>query len=441
MFEQSYYNQEPAEPAKEGEFLYGYEVRSWELTPRLYKIIAASAAANILALLIFGQASFLTAKGCDNPLVGRVCQVLDTVYVGSLLFGTDREYVDVAYDKTNLDDVDVTFVDVSGMTPPLDYPPGYFQLANPEQQFPAPDQASLNSGFIAPGIPNNPSFNSPGLINTPQVIPQPNPDVVQGQLPTFGDNRPPLNRKGPKRPPLAGNSAVGINDNTNTTGNPTVDPNATANANATTTPPEDEIALNKKPLEDFANLVLAKWTNKQVDLNQQFIVSLNATLTKEGKFDPKKSKWDMTKEKGDPKMIEIAKEAVEAVGDSGFLMYLRNLDVDKANIVLMQDDGQITAVITSSQRSVARAQTVTSGMNSLISLGKARLKDPSDELTLLNGAAVEQDGSNIVLKFVIPKPIAQEMIERKLKEAQAKQQQQPTPSGNAVTKSNDNAAK
>ncbi|MFN2500972.1 MAG: hypothetical protein ABR530_03050, partial [Pyrinomonadaceae bacterium] len=114
-----------------GDLFHNYEIRSWELSPRLYKILGMSALANVFALLVFAQTSLLTMKGCDSPLVGRVCQVLDTVYVGSQMFGTDREYVDAVYDKTELGDADITFVDVTGLTPPLSYPEGYFQIANP----------------------------------------------------------------------------------------------------------------------------------------------------------------------------------------------------------------------------------------------------------------------------------------------------------------------
>jgi hypothetical protein len=132
MFEQSYANQAPAQPMYEGDFLYHYELPSWQLGPRLYQILGASIVVNLILLSIFGQASFLTAKGCDGPLVGKVCEVLDTVYIGTMLFGTDREYADVAYDPTHLNpDDDVTFVDVSGLEAPLEYPEGYFQLANP----------------------------------------------------------------------------------------------------------------------------------------------------------------------------------------------------------------------------------------------------------------------------------------------------------------------
>src|SRR3954471_4163404 len=121
MFEQSYTNTAPAEPVHEGEFLYNYEIRSWPLSTRIYQILAASAFINLLFIAILSQTPVLTAKGCDSPLVGRVCQVLDTVYIGSLLFGTEREYADVAYDPTHLSpDDEITFVDVSNMDAKLE---------------------------------------------------------------------------------------------------------------------------------------------------------------------------------------------------------------------------------------------------------------------------------------------------------------------------------
>src|SRR6476619_520594 len=115
MFEQSIYNKEAAERADShnGDLFHDYEIKSWEITPRVYKIIAVSAVLNLIALLIFGQTSLLTMKGCDSPLVSRVCQVLDTVYVGSVVCGTERDYIDAAYDRTSLADADITFVDVS----------------------------------------------------------------------------------------------------------------------------------------------------------------------------------------------------------------------------------------------------------------------------------------------------------------------------------------
>src|SRR5438876_8126475 len=137
MFEQSLYQESAAgQPCSEGDLFRSYEIKNWNYSPRLFKIIGISALANMLAILIVAQTSLLTMKGCDSPLVGGVCQVLDTVYIGALLFGTDREYVDAAYEKTDLgEDAEITYIDVSNITPPLQYPAGYFQIANPEQSF------------------------------------------------------------------------------------------------------------------------------------------------------------------------------------------------------------------------------------------------------------------------------------------------------------------
>ena len=89
MLEQELHNQElnnfnnqetPVQPlAPEPDLFRNYEIKNFELSPRLYKIFAASAIFNVMALLIFAQGNLLTRKGCDSPMVSKVCQVLDTV--------------------------------------------------------------------------------------------------------------------------------------------------------------------------------------------------------------------------------------------------------------------------------------------------------------------------------------------------------------------------
>ncbi|MCV4732239.1 hypothetical protein OFB80_30570, partial [Escherichia coli] len=85
---------EKAEPLHEGDLFYNYEIRGWEPSRRIYSIIGVSIILNLLFIAVIGQTNVLTARGCDSPFVGRVCQVLDMAYVGSVLFGTDREYID-----------------------------------------------------------------------------------------------------------------------------------------------------------------------------------------------------------------------------------------------------------------------------------------------------------------------------------------------------------
>ncbi len=455
MFEQSLYEQQTvAEPKKDSDLFKNYEIKTWERSKRLYKILGISAIGNILAILIVAQTSLLTLKGCESPLVGRVCQVLDTVYVGTLLFGTEREYVDAEYEKTELGDAEITFVDVSGVTPPLSYPEGYFQVANPLEYQAMLDQAnnpafSTDFSGLPPGIPLTTPSTGGSLIDTPPNIPSPNPDVLDGPLPTFGGDSgvasnpiPPIKRRprnGRIKPikPTPNETDVAAIDDTVDDGAPSPSPVPTPLSSEAV----KEVEINKKPLVDFADVVAAQWDAKEIDLNQDFTVVMDAVLTKDGKLDRERSKFDVSKQKGDPKMIDVGKAAFEALGDSGYLTYLKLLGVDKINATLVQDDKQITVVITSGQKTAERASVVASGINGYILIGKTLTDNPSDERVLLDGAKVTADGKNFILNFAIPKPIAQEMITRKLKESQAKKAQQPKPSGDTMAKPADNTAK
>jgi len=442
MFEQSLYEPERvATPLQEGDLFYDYEVKNWELSPRVYKILGISAFLNILAILVVSQTSLLTMKGCESPFVGRVCDVLDTVYVSSMIFGTDRDWVDAVYDKTELGDSEITFVDVSGETPPLSYPEGYFQIANPEE-WAMQQQMLMDPTFnTVPGFPSNPPpmTTPPGtsLFDTTPAIPKQNPSVVEGNLPTFGDNGSVAsNPRNNRRRPRPGSTPAIPDDDDTAEVKPTESPAPTPMSSEAVT----ALEINRKPLTDFADQVALKVEGKQVDLDQPFTIVLNGVLTKDGKLDRKLSKFDVSKQKGDQGMIDVAKAAIEAVGDSGFLTYLKSLDVEKVTVTLVQDEEKINAVISSAQTSPERARVIASGLNSYISVGKIAVKNPSDERTLLDGAKVVDDGKNFVLNFTIPKPIAHEMITRKLKEAQAKRLQEGQPSGDLDPKTEHNTA-
>ncbi|MFL6373568.1 MAG: hypothetical protein ACJ73D_02765 [Pyrinomonadaceae bacterium] len=436
MFEHSLYEAEPvAEPLHEGDLFYHYELPNWKLGPRIYKILGISAVANLLVFFIFTATPILTMKGCDSPLVGNVCQVLDTLYVGSKLFGTDREYVDAVYDKTKIGDSDVTFVDVTGDTPPIDYPEGYFQIANPDEF--AAMQAMANdpnaaAGGTVPGIPPGVAITSPSagndLFNTRQHVPRANPHAVEGDLPSgFGGSTVATNsgKHGGKK-----------------SGTPEASPSPSPTpAQDLTTDAVQGVQINKLPLNDFADLVNSQLEQKKVDLSKNFSVTLNAVIGKDGLLDTSKSRFDASKDQGDPAMVNTGKEAMQALGMTGFLQYLSRLGIDKAVVTLTQDDNQIAVQILVPAKSPEHAKTMASGMNGIILVGKATAKNPSTERTLLDGAQVATDGKNtFVLNFAIPKPAAQAMIAKALQEAQAKKQAQPQPSSDSLSKPNNNTA-
>lgn len=409
---------------QEQELFQQYELKGWQFSPRLYKIIGAAALTNLLIFTLMAQANFLTGKTCDSAVASGVCSVIDALYMGSIIATTGTDYIDEAYEKIDLENEEITFVEYSE---PLKYPEGYFAIANPEQQ-PLVMDAYTPTPMDMTGIPTNGS--NPTIINpTPDLttatpnFPTPSKNASKKDFPTspFGTvNNPNLaknNRKNNNKP------------------NPTLDDvNKPAEDKDTTKEDEtavqsdkiEEVEINRKPLQDLADMVLAQWAAKEVDLNQQFMVVMNGELTKEGRLDTKKSKWDTKQEQGDAKMVEIAKEAVESVGESGWLTYLRNFGIEKIKITLVQDNDKIVALVESEQKTAQRAGTLASQFNALIQGAKLGIKG-QDEKTLLSSAKPPtSNGKVFVLSFEIPKPTAQEMINRKLQEAQTKKQQQPT---------------
>jgi hypothetical protein len=424
---------------QEQELFQSYEVKNWDFSPRIYKILAFSAIFNILVVLGVAQTNLLTTKGCDSPLVGGVCQVIDTLVVGGTVLTTDREMVDKDYEKTELENADIVWIDQTGAEQ-FQYPEGYFAVSNPElmapQELPNAD-GSFPSNI--PGIPNpTTGGGTPDLMNQPQVLPQNNPNAVNGKTPDSPfviEDNPTVNPTKPQRPKFSKNNRNSKTPNL-TDKSPNKLPALTADQNANKNPTTDksetvpEVEINKKVMKDFASVVKTKYEKKEVDLSQNFKVVADGVLTKEGKLDTtidKKTKQPKSRiltSEGNEQMAEVAKQAIAAIGDSGWLIYLRNQGVEKINFTVAQDNDNLQVIITSDLATPERANTVTSGLNGVIQAAffadKNNIKKlGDDEKVLLSNAKVlvnPQNAKQFVLNFVLPKPVAQEMITRKLNE-------------------------
>ncbi|MBA2348446.1 MAG: hypothetical protein H0V81_09135 [Solirubrobacterales bacterium] len=453
MFEQESYNQEPTELRTEpGDLFHDYEIVNWNFSPRLYKIIVISAIFNVLMVVGVGTTGLLTARGCDSPFVGRVCQVLNTVYVGSLIFGTDSEYADVDYTKTELGDAEVTFVDVTGVAPPLSYPGGYFQLANPEQQVTSVTDPMMSTpGFLAPGIPSgNPTYGGSGLINTPPIAARKNPNAIQGDLPTgspLGDptDNPTIagvNRKGRRgQTPLDGGTPNDANANSNpgasntNTANPTI-PVTTDEAK------EDQngIFINKRPMRVEAKESLEQIDAGKVKIDTPFKVVISATLGlgKDGKTvvlkNPKPVPQD-PKIPNDPVMEKFVQDWIIAVGDAGWFGYLDKLKAKKVLITVQQTDTELIASVRADQPTDNDAKLAASGLGTLLSIAAPAAS--GDDQLFLQKASVTAEGKTFILNFNIPKPLVQEMILRKLAESKEKEVKRE---GNALVQPSNNTA-
>ncbi len=425
---------------EEQNILESYEIKNWEFNPRIYKILGLSVIINALMIFGLGQSNLLHSRACDGPLVGKVCQVLDTLYVGSKLFSGDQGYVVKDYRQTHIDDADVVWVDQTGEEPRFTYPEGYFYKEDQEtEEFPGEDPVTFNGSENPPNI-MPPSNNTPftispppsrggGLIGKRPVLPKRNKKPVSGDLPPElitrdGDNattKKSKNGSPSKLPKLGGDNK----DNTEKKEEPKKNP--LENNTAKTSKSVNDIEINKKPLYDFADEILVKWEKKEVDLSKQFLVRMQGEIAKNGRLNRKRSQF--VDQKGDEEMINVAKRAIESVGDSGWLDYLSRFDVKKVNMVFAQNDAQLLAAVDSSLPTPEKASSVASGLKSAIQLalfahnnGVKKLKD--DEVTLLKAANISSKGKLLKINFNLPKQIAQSMIDGRLKEYQAKKRKE-----------------
>ncbi len=447
---------------QEQELFQSYEVKNWNFSPRLYKILVFSAIFNVFALLIVAQSNLLTTKGCDSPLVGGVCQVLDTLYVGGTVLATDRQMVSEDYEKTELENAEIVWIPVS--EDPFKYPEGYFGLSNPASLVPTEITGDGTFPQNIPGIPNPTTGGKTDLMNQPQVLPQPNDNAVTN-LPTspYGfdnpttprvktpRNRTPKNRKNPTLSNTSPNN-LDLGDKTATTDEK--DPNKTVKN--PTDEKVEEVVINKKPMKDFASVVKTKFDKKEVDLSQNFKVVAEGVLTKDGKLDittDKKTKQPKSRillKEGNAEMIAVAEQAIAAIGDSGWLGYLRNQGVEKINFTVVQDNDNLQVIITSDFPTPERANTVTSGVGGAISaallLDKNNMKKlGEDEKVLLTNAKALVNPANtkqFVLNFVLPKAKALEMMTRKLNEPEDKTTEtKPSGSTAQIKENNKTSAK
>lgn len=441
MFEQELYNAEPAEKPQEGDLFYNYERTNWDIGPRVYKILAFSAVLNLAVIGFIAQSDVLTRRGCDSPWVGRVCQVLDMAYVGSMLYGTDRDFVDQAYDKIDLGDAEVTFIDVSNAEPQFRYPADYDKYANPEKLLAQTTELPLPAGFDNP----LPTYTSPGgsLLSRAPELPKANPKNNIDDIPGFDDGVGGLSKKG----------KIGRNKGNNPPSNTTSDQttaqnNSNANASATPEPPISsdpvtEVELNKRPIADLGNYVNDLKAKNLVDLQSDFVISAKGRLDKDGRLDPKTFRFLNTSSK-DPKMFEVVKTSVEAVNVAGYMRYLQAILGKDVGFTFQQDAENLSATLQSDLESESRAVARKSTLDLMIAAWKKSKSNENssqnekDDFTLLQNVTTEVKGKSLIIKFVVPKNVAHPMIERKLAEQAAELLKKP--SGQITTKTGDTSA-
>ncbi len=438
---------------QEQELFSSYEVKAWDFSPRFYKILAASAVFNLLALGVFGQFNLITKKGCDSPLVSKVCTVIDALYVGGTVLTTDSRTVDEPYTPTEITSEDeIVWVPVDDK---FAYPEGYFQPTNTDQAL-LDVNGGMPTGFesVNPtnptlgGNPTNPTLGNPTVRNPldkPPVLPKPSKRKSQDDFDSI-DLEAGL-KENPTDPKNPANRDRVVKD-------PTTNPTVADNKVPKTKDPTAPIEYNKRPLKELVPKVKEKLA-LGMKLDAPFLVQANGKLNDDGKIE----KIRFTKSEGtDPNLLEIVRTSVAAINDSGYLQHLSDLSGRNLDFLFSQDAANISAVIQSEAETKTRASSLSILIGTALKFGLstkekqiAELKDrlakepenaelqkqfadDSDDLELLKRAEVTTDGKKLIIRFLMPQDVAKAMIERKLNAPETPEIKKPNSAAQVVSK-------
>ncbi|MGH9905518.1 MAG: hypothetical protein ACRD8U_08050 [Pyrinomonadaceae bacterium] len=342
--------------------------------PILLKLAAGSVVfhATVLALLLY------------------VPGVRDAFNIASLLANTS--YVDRAYDKTEIGD-DVSVV---ALADKFRYPPGYF--ATEAELAAAQTQANqvisqtpqLN---VAPEAAPSPS---PSPEVSPSPVPSASPDVTANA--TAADNS---NTAAPKTPEEAEKELDKV-----------------AAENNVVRPSENEV--NTRPLKDWLARSNALRDKGELDLSSEIEILIAANLNQDCKLEEPK----VIQKTGDVRLVEVAKDMVSAIGDSGMLSFLRDprkitdekvlrCDEMPLTVTIKLDQNEIVATVETQADSPERAVQMAKGYNTLLTVGQFA-KRGKDEEILYRNTKVTAEGKQILVNFSMPRQTASEMLKKQL---------------------------
>ncbi len=375
-----------------------------------------------------------------------VPSVRDAFYIAGVLAGAPTQtYIDKDYVLGDIEDATIIDLAPGG----LEYPDGYFALANGDAlpptfteltTQPQPEVLSYNNGLPSPndmsGFPLT-GFAQPSPTPFPVPTPYsfPNSSTVSSGFPPVNaapsSSLPklPRRKKGARVAPLPS-----VDDTADA--EPTLDKDATAKVSPSPKPepsksPATEtqaagFPINKKPLEDFGKTIKDRvLIKKDIDLNADFEVSLAGEFDKSGKV----QKLSRVSKFGDEEMIKVAEQMLLAVNESGWLKYLEDLYKDGNKNVLFsikQDKNQVMFVIQAEEQTEGKANIRQNTLNNLIDMARTGVPGffkplSGDEATIINNTSVKADGKQVIIKLDMKREIAQEMIDRKLKEVKPPQ--------------------
>ncbi len=317
--------------------------------------------------------------------------VRDAFNIAALL--ANAGYVDRAYLKTEVGE------DVQMLTLADDkfrYPPGYFATEEQLQAALALTTASVPQLTLTPNLRRQIPIPTP----TPEASPSPSPE--ESPAATTNANVVATSKAADPKTPEDAEQEL----------------NKIAAENNVVRPNENDI--NTRPLKDWLARANALRDKGQLDLNSEIEITIAASLN----TDCTLTNPNVIQRSGDARLIDVAKDMVSAIGDSGMLSFLRDpskvkdptklsCDAMPLQVTLKLDQDNIAAKVESQADTPERAVQMAKGYNTLLAVGQFA-KRGHDEEVLYRNTKVTSEGKQILVNFSMPRPTASEMLKKQL---------------------------
>jgi hypothetical protein len=284
-------------------------------------------------------------------------------------------FVDRAYNKTEIDQGDITEITLEK----FHYPAGYFAM----------DQQGMPIEQLQQPAPFTPPPFTPAQI--PVISSTPAPSPVASASPVIASNSP-----SPSASVKTAAETKAADKKVDDKAQKDLD--AASKKTGIELPQEGEV--NKRPFKDLAAYATDLKNQGKLDFEKPFEIEIETNLDKDGKLVNAK----VTKHTGDATLVDLGTRLVASMNDSGILFYLKKINEDKPGtkviFTIKQDGKEVVATVTSEVTSLESARQLAGGFRIILAAG-AEARKGKDEEVLIRSTSVSADGKNVVFKFVM----------------------------------------
>jgi hypothetical protein len=309
----------------------------------------------------------------------------------------DAGFVDRPYNHTDIEDADI--IDFSNEK--FHYPEGYWAMEE-QGMPPLTEQLPVTNPFT-------PAHFSPLPNPSPSVSVSPSPSPTPPV--TIAANNP--NGKTPDKTVDAKPSpAVSPEDKSAEQAQKELE--AASKKTGIQLPEEGEI--NKAPFRALAMYATDLRDAKKLDFNKPFEISIETTLDSQGKL----MKPTVARKSGDETLIDLGKELVSAMNDSGVLFYLKKINEDnpgaKVVFTIKQDGNDVAATVETEAKSADSANKLSRAFGIMLMAGAASRKGHDEEI-LLKSTKVTAEANKLIFKLSMPHQDVVDIVQRGMAEA------------------------